>query len=79
MKMMGKEFAVTMETDSGWMRSSLTDNGENAIYHQAPQWWQADSAGTHHSICGHGLCPPLSGSSQGHHDLAMCPPVHINI
>lgn len=38
-EMMGKEFAVTMETDSGWMRYSPMGNGENATYHQASLWW----------------------------------------
>lgn len=35
MNMMGKEFAVVIETNSGWMRYSPVGNGENATYHQA--------------------------------------------
>lgn len=79
MKMMGKEFAVTMETDSGWISYSLVDNGENAIYHQASLWWQVGTSGTHQIGCGHGLCPPLSCILLGTSRSAMCLPVHGNI
>lgn len=55
MKMMGKEFAVTVETASAWRRYSLMGNGENAIYRQASLCWQEGPSGTRRSGCGHGL------------------------
>lgn len=38
MKMMGKDSAVAIETDSGWMRYSSVGNGENDTYRQASLW-----------------------------------------
>lgn len=37
MKRMGKELAVAMETDSGWIIQLVT-HGENATHHQASLW-----------------------------------------